>query len=150
MAEVIVVRQNIDFETEFLARFEGETELSAVEDIRDVTPYGMLLASLGACSAVLVNTYAQHHGLGLEQTEFRVEYERSFKKDCEHCEETQSFDEQIKMSVRFKGELDEAQREKLFKISLQCPVHKILEQGIRVQTMLEKDAPLSGQTLSGR
>ena len=143
MAEMIVVRQNIDFETEFLARFEGESELSTVEDIRDITPYGMLLAGLGACSAVLVNTYAQHHGIRLEETEFRIEYERSFKKDCEHCEEAQSFDEQIKMAVRFKGELDEQQREKLFKISLQCPVHKILVHGIQVQSRLEKEAPVS-------
>ena len=142
MAEVVVVRQNIDLETEFLARFEGETELTPVEDIRDITPYGMLLAGLGACSAVLVNTYAQHHGLRLEQTEFRVEYERSFKKDCEHCEEAQSLDEQIKMYVRFKGELDEAQRDKLFRISLQCPVHKIFEHGIKVQSGLEKEAPV--------
>ena len=142
MAEVVVVRQNIDLETEFLARFEGETELTPVEDIRDITPYGMLLAGLGACSAVLVNTYAQHHGLRLEQTEFRVEYERSFKKDCEHCEEAQSLDEQIKMYVRFKGELDEAQRDKLFRISLQCPVHKIFERGIKVQSSLEKAAPV--------
>ncbi len=143
MAEMVVVRQNIDLETEFLARFEGETELTPVEDLRDITPYGMLLAGLGSCSAVLVNTYARHHSIPLEEAEFQVEYERSFKKDCEHCEETQSFDEQIKMRVTFKGQLDEAQREKLFKISLQCPVHKLLAGGIQVQSRLEKTAPAS-------
>lgn len=138
MAELVVVRQNIDLETEFRARFEGETGLTPVEDIRDITPYGMLLAGLGSCSAVLVNTYARHHGIPLEESEFSVEYERSFKEDCERCEEAQSFDEQIKMAVRFKGKLDEAQLEKLFKISLQCPVHKLLAGGIKVQSRLEK------------
>lgn len=139
MAEIIVVRQKADFTTEFLAQFEGEPKLSAVEDIRDITPYGMLLAGLGSCSAVLVNSYAQHHGIALDEVEFRVEYERFFEEDCEHCEEAQQFDEQIKMAVKFKGELNQQLIEKLYKISLQCPVHKILEHGIQVQSRLEME-----------
>ncbi len=51
MAQRVVVRQNIDFETEFSAQAE-KGELRIVENIRDIDPYGMLLAGLGACAAV--------------------------------------------------------------------------------------------------
>ncbi len=47
------------------------------------------------------------------------------------------------MAVTFKGDLNEEQKEKLFKISLQCPVHKMLINGIQVQSRLEKEAPVS-------
>ncbi len=49
MSERVVVRQNIDFETEFLARDPAgkEGELRRVEDIYDIDPYGMFLAALG-------------------------------------------------------------------------------------------------------
>lgn len=144
MAERVVVRQDIDFETEFLAKdpSEEDGELQVVEDIRDIDPYSMLLASLGACTAILVNTYARHHGIPLEETEIRLEYERVFKEDCEHCEELSAgqYDEQIKMEAGFRGNLTGEQREKLFKISLQCPVHKMFESGIRISAKPLKEA----------
>lgn len=74
----------------------------------------------------------------VEEAEFRLEYERTFKKDSEHCEDLNEYDEQIKMAALFKGELTSEQREKLFRISLQCPVHKMLKSGIQVNFRLEK------------
>ncbi len=89
----------------------------------------------------MVNTYARYHGIPLEEAELRLDYERIFKEDCEHCEETGRYEEQIKMAVDFRGDLTKEQREKLFRISLQCPVHKMFKSGIPVKTQLEKEAP---------
>ena len=138
MAQRVVVRQDIDFETEFLAQAE-KGELRIVENIRDIDPYGMLLAGLGACAAVAVNTYARYHGVPLKEAEFRLSYERTFKKDCERCEDIRRYDEKIMMAVSFSGELTDEQRQKLFRISLQCPIHKMFEDGIGVKTWLEKE-----------
>ncbi|MDA8172864.1 MAG: hypothetical protein M0Z48_13665 [Nitrospiraceae bacterium] len=57
MAQRVVVRQNIDFEAEFLAQAE-KGELRIVENIRDIDPYGMLLAGLG------VKTWLEKEVLG--------------------------------------------------------------------------------------
>ena len=72
MGEHVVVRQNYQFETEILAADPHTPESDQLESVAHVfqlTPYGMLLAGLGACTAVVLNTYAEYHGVGLEQVE---------------------------------------------------------------------------------
>jgi uncharacterized OsmC-like protein len=142
MAEKVVVRQRSNFETDFRAA-NPETpesgELYPVKHIQDLTPYGMLLASLGSCTAVIVNTYAQYHGIELGEVELTVEYERVFKDDCEHCEDISGYKESINMGISFRGKLTPQQQEKLFKISRQCPIHKILKSGIEVRFQPAKE-----------
>jgi uncharacterized OsmC-like protein len=142
MSEKIVVRQKNDFQTEFWAADPEDPEsakLAPVRHIQDLTPYGMLLAGLASCTAVVVNTYARYHGVKLDEVELTTEYRRTFKEDCEHCEEISRYDEQITMDMSFKGDLGPQDHEKLFKISLQCPIHKMFKGGIKVQTRLAGD-----------
>lgn len=94
----------------------------------------MVLAGLGTCTAFVVNTYAEHHGLDVDAVELRLQYRRSFKEDCAHCEEFDEYEDQIEMVVSFEGNLTSQERDKLFKISLQCPVHKMLKSGIKVKS----------------
>lgn len=142
MAEKVVVRQRNNFETDFRAldpERPESGELHPVRHIQDLTPYGMLLASLGSCTAVVVNTYAQYHGIELDEVELTVEYERVFKEDCEHCEDVSGYKESINAGISFRGKLTPQQQEKLFKISLQCPIHKMLKGGIEVRFQPAKD-----------
>ena len=139
MPEKVLVRQKNTFETEILAadpEAPEPAELLPVRHIEDLTPYGMLLASLASCTAVIVNTYAQYHGLDLREVELTADYQRTFREDCKHCEEIQQFEEQINMAVGFKGKLAPQEHEKLFKISRQCPIHKMLKSGIKVTDRL--------------
>jgi putative redox protein len=94
----------------------------------------MVLAGLGTCTAFVVNTYAEHHGFSTDAVELKLEYQRSFKDDCDHCEEIDKYEDVIGMTVRVEGDLTAEQRDKLFKISLHCPVHKMLKSGIRVKS----------------
>ncbi|GAB4388571.1 MAG: hypothetical protein Kow0025_08690 [Thermodesulfovibrionales bacterium] len=137
MGERIVIRQNKDFETRFWAKDPGEPEgspLGEVAHIQALTPYGMLLAGLGSCTGVVVNTYARYHGVGLEEVTLRLEYERSFREDCEECERDEKFTESISQELSFSGDLTDEEREKLYRISLQCPIHKMLKSGVKVQS----------------
>jgi uncharacterized OsmC-like protein len=43
--------------------------------------------------------------------------------------------------VSFEGDLTPQERDKLFKISLQCPVHKMLKTGIKVKSQPAQSAP---------
>lgn len=143
MAEEVVVRQGRDYVTTFTQR---ETEPGApgprtVQHLHELTPYGMILAGLGSCTALVVNSYAGHHGVPVDAVVLTVDYRRSFKEDCENCEEIGKFEEQIRMVVAFEGPLSPEQQEKLFRIALQCPVHKMLLSGITVVAEKEGDSP---------
>jgi uncharacterized OsmC-like protein len=83
---------------------------------------------------VVVNTYARYHDVELKEVELSLEYGRNFKEDCETCEGTERYEEQIDMEVSFSGGLSEGEREKLFAVSRQCPIHKMLKSGIRVES----------------
>ena len=137
MSEKVIIRQKNNYETTYQSLDPDEPggdRPRPVLSISELTPYGMVLAGLGTCTAFVVNTYAEHHGLHIDAVKLKLEYGRSFKEDCEHCEEIDKYEDQIEMAVSFEGDLTPEQREKLFKISLRCPVHKMLKSGIKVKS----------------
>ena len=138
MAENVIVRQNRRFETHVLAADPEEVTASpqAVTHLHALTPYGMMLAGLGTCTALVVHTYAQHHGVALDDVEIRLEYRRKFREDCENCESIDRYTEQITEEIQFTGDLSDAEREKLFRIAHQCPIYKMYRSGIDVASIL--------------
>jgi uncharacterized OsmC-like protein len=87
---------------------------------------------------VIRRNYARHHRIELDEVELVIDYQRVFKDDCEHCEEISKSEEQIKMDISFKGNLTPQEYEKHYKVSLQCPIHKMLKNGIEVKSQLAK------------
>jgi len=139
MAERVLVRQNKEYETKIFGPDPHDPEskkLYPVKEIYDMTPYGMLLASLGSCTAVLLNSYAQNHGLDLHEVELNLRYERNFKEDCINCEGIERYEEEIGEEISFIGNLTNKEREKLLLISYHCPIHKMLKSGIKVNSQL--------------
>jgi putative redox protein len=142
MAEHVIVRQNSRFEIEFRAldpRDPESDEIEPVVRIHELTPYTMLLASLGACTTIVLHTYAQHHHVDLEEVELHLRYKRVFQHDCEHCEEIERYEEQIDQELTLVGDLTDKERQKLFRISKQCSVHKLLEDGVVIRSQLMDD-----------
>jgi uncharacterized OsmC-like protein len=142
MAEYLVVRQNSRFEIEFLASDPHDAEsdeLQPVVHIHELTPYTLLLASLGACTTIVLHTYAQHHEVDLQEVESRLRYERVFQDDCDNCEEIDRYEEQIDQELALTGDLTEEERQRLFQISKQCSIHKMLEAGIEIRSQLTHD-----------
>jgi uncharacterized OsmC-like protein len=142
MAEHVIVRQNSKFEIEFRAldpRDPESDEIQPVVHIHELTPYSLLLASLGACTTIVLNTYAQHHDVDLQEVESRLRYRRVFQHDCENCEEIKRYEEQIDQELTLSGDLSDEDRQKLFRISKQCSVHKMLEAGIEIRSQLIDD-----------
>lgn len=138
MAETVVVRQNSRLETEFLAADPQvpESTPQPVSHLHSVTPYGMMLNSLGACTTLVLHTYAQNHGLALELVEIRLQYRRVFMEDCEECETIDRYDEEILEEIALSGALSEREREKLFRIAHHCPIYKMYQDGITVKSRL--------------
>lgn len=139
MGEKIRIRQDSDFITEIWTSREPESEeLVRAVHIEDLNPYGMLLAGLGSCTAIVLHTYAQNHGIDLKEVELELEYQRIFANDCRDCEGITDYREEITESIRFIGKLSEKDREKLYKVSHHCPIQKIIEGGVAVRSGLDK------------
>jgi len=139
MTERLILRQNDRFETEFLTTDPHQPDSEEFQpraNLHELTPYGLFLAGLAGCTSIVLHTYAQNHGLNLHQVELRLTYDRVFDEDCEKCEEIERYKEQIEEEILLVGELDEREREKLFLVSKQCPIHKIVEDGIEVHSSL--------------
>ncbi len=87
MAETVLVRQNNDFEISFWTLHEHDAEdFHPVAHIHSLTPYGMMLASLGSCTAILLQSFAQNHGIDLQEVALQLTYDRVFQDDCDNCE----------------------------------------------------------------
>jgi uncharacterized OsmC-like protein len=143
VTEKVLIRQNDKFEMGFWAVDPDEQdseEFQPVAHIHDLTPYGMLLASLGSCTAIVLHTYAQNHGVELEEVEVRLQYERVFKEDCENCDEIERYDEQIEEEIVLSGDLASAEYHKLSHIAHQCSIYKMIDSGMTIKSHLAKDS----------
>ena len=99
------------------------------------TPYDLLLAGLGACTAITVRMYADRKGWPLRQTTVRLRHQRIHAKDCAACETTLGQLDQIERELQFGGELTDEQRARLMDIAERCPVHRTLESEVLVSTV---------------
>jgi uncharacterized OsmC-like protein len=143
MGEKVIIRQNKRYETVLMAtdpHEEDGTELQPVHSVFELSPYTMLLTSIGTCTAILVTSYAENHKIALDEVELRLEYGRFFDDDCENCESIDHYEEQIREEIVFTGDLGDADRKRLFAVSRQCPVHRIVEDGIQIESRMGEAA----------
>jgi len=107
-----------------------------IGDNRGPTPYGLLLAGLGACTSMTVRMYAARKQLPLEHVSVKLVHEKVHASDCEDCETKEGKLDEITREVELKGALSEEQRDKLLEIADKCPVHRTLHSEVKVRTKL--------------
>ena len=100
---------------------------------RGPSPYGLLTAALGACTAMTIRMYARHKGLDLAHVSVDVSHEKTHAQDCTDCEKGAKIDVFHRV-VRLEGSLDDAQRARLLEIADRCPVHRTLEARAEIRT----------------
>jgi uncharacterized OsmC-like protein len=140
MPEKVIVRQNKDFAIGYWANDPQEPdsqELQPITSVFELSPYTMMLASLGACSTIVVHTYAQNHAVDLEEVEISLEYLREAKESSDGMEK---YEERIVQQVAFRGELDSQELDKLHIVAQNCSLHHMMDHGIEIQSeLLEKE-----------
>ncbi len=107
------------------------------------SPYGLLGAALGACTAMTLRMYARDKGWPLEHVAVRLSHMKVHAEDCEHCETKVGKVDRIDRTVSLEGPLSEAQRQRLLEMADRCPVHRSLESEIDVHTFLDEEESLS-------
>jgi len=105
------------------------------------TPYGMLLAALGACTSMTLQMYARTKGWPLESVEVRLSHDKIHAKDCASCETKEGKLDRIEREVILGGPLTDEQRKRLGEIADRCPVHRTLASEIHVHTRMTAQAP---------
>jgi len=97
-------------------------------------PYDLLLAALGACTAITVRMYAERKGWPLRHTTVRLRHRRIHAKDCADCETKTGWMDRIERELQFDGELTDQQRAALLDIARRCPVHRTLHSTVTIST----------------
>lgn len=101
------------------------------------SPYELLNASLGACTAMTLQMYARRKKWDLKEVNVHLSFSRSYKEDCDDCSEKERRLENFEKVIELKGNLDEAQKARLIEIANRCPVHRTLAGEPNFKTTLE-------------
>jgi uncharacterized OsmC-like protein len=110
------------------------------------TPSELLIASLGACVAITIRMYAQRHEWPLEDVSVDLTIDHVEPKEPEFTPEEiaavgpSGTAPLIRSHVTIKGELDQAQRDRLEQIAGRCPVHRTLRAPPAIVTTLTDEA----------
>lgn len=102
---------------------------------RGMSPYGFLAAGLGACTSMTLRMYARRKGWPLDHISVDVSHNKVHAQDAKAAQETRI--DHFRRVIRLDGKLDAAQRKRLLEIADKCPVHRTLEKGAHVETVLE-------------
>ena len=121
--------------------FAADEPLRAGGDDMGPGPYDLLLASLGACTAMTVRLAASRRGIPLSRVAVRLRHSRQHADDAAHCEDRPARLDRIELGVILEGPLDEAQRVYLLGVAEKCPVHRTLHAGAVMASMLELSRP---------
>jgi uncharacterized OsmC-like protein/pimeloyl-ACP methyl ester carboxylesterase len=101
------------------------------------SPYDLLCAALGACTAMTIRSYADLKKLPLERATVELKHDKIYAADCAECETREGKVDRIERIVRLEGDLTPEQRAKLLEISNKCPVHRTLHSEVSIVTSLD-------------
>lgn len=88
-------------------------------------PHELLEAALSACTIITAQMYANRKGMKLESTIVAV------KVESESPEASS-----ISREIAFVGDLSEDERKRLLEIANKCPIHRLLESKVSIETRL--------------
>lgn len=112
----------------------------AADDGADLgpTPYELLTAALGACTAMTLQIYARRRGYPLHEVAVEVEHERVHAEDCRECNEPKSgLIDIMRRRIVLRGPLNGDQRDDLLRVAARCPVHKTIRSAPEVIDAIE-------------
>ena len=101
---------------------------------RGMSPYGFLAAGLGACTSMTLRMYARRKGWSLTHVSVDVSHDKVHAQDAETSKEVRI--DTFRREIRLEGDMTVEQRQRLLEIADKCPVHRTLEHGARVETIL--------------
>ncbi|WP_272151554.1 bifunctional alpha/beta hydrolase/OsmC family protein [Tenacibaculum aiptasiae] len=100
------------------------------------SPYEYLNAGLIACTAMTLKLYAERKKWDLQEVFVYVTHSRKHSDDLGIEIEKPTYLDHISKKLKFVGNLDEQQKERLKEIASKCPVHKTLASQVIFNTII--------------
>ena len=100
------------------------------------TPYDLLMAALGTCTAMTLQMYANRKKWDLKEITVFLDHDKVHRKDGEDFEKNVSKVSRFTRYIEILGEVDEEQEQKLIEIADKCPVHRTLKENIIIETKI--------------
>jgi len=130
-------------------RLIADEPISVGGDDSGPSPYDLVAAALGACTAMTIRVYADQKKLPLDRVLVNLRHQKTHASDCSECETKEGRIDRIERLIELEGPLDAAARAKLLEIADKCPVHRTLQHEIWVPTRLvEPENAERGETPS--
>lgn len=102
------------------------------------SPYDLLGSALATCTAMTLNMYARHKKIDLQSVQVKVDHSRIHANDCNDCDKESGKVDFFNRSISLEGNLSVAQQARMLEIADKCPVHKTLENEIKIGTELNE------------
>ena len=100
------------------------------------SPYELVSAGLAACTAMTIQMYARRKKWDVQNVEVHISYDKQHAIDCENCEADTAKIDTFTREIKFTGDLDEKQINRILQIADKCPVHKTLHSETQIITKL--------------
>lgn len=139
MTTPVTVRSRGAFRSDVEAgphRFVIDEPVDAGGTAQGPTPYDLMAAALGGCTAMTLQFYAKREKLPLEGVDVTVSHDRQYAKDCADCVSQAGFIHRFRVEIRLHGDLTPDQRASLLSIANRCPVKKTLSSEIKIDDVL--------------
>ena len=100
------------------------------------SPYEYLNAALAACTVMTLKMYAQRKQWDLQEVFVYISHSRKHSDDLGVDVEKPTYLDHINKKLKFVGNLDAAQKERLKEIASRCPVHKTIASNVIFDTQI--------------
>ncbi len=100
------------------------------------SPYDLLTAALGACTAMTLRMYADQKQWPLDEVDVQLKHSKVHGKDCAECDDKRHKIDLIEREITLTGALSDEQRQRLLEIADKCPVHRTLHAEVKIDTRL--------------
>ncbi len=100
------------------------------------SPYDLLNASVAACTVMTLKMYAQRKGWDLQEVFVYITNSKKHSDDLGIDTENPGYLDHMSKKLKFVGNLDAKQKQRLKEIASRCPVHRTLEKGVVFDTMV--------------
>ncbi|MBO0858994.1 MAG: OsmC family protein [Chloracidobacterium sp.] len=104
------------------------------------SPYDLLLAALGACTAMTLKIYIERKKLPITDLEVLLTFDRIHIDDCESCVKDEQLKNQeiqhISRLIYVTGDVTDEQKQRLLYIAGRCPVDITLHSDPHVEDAL--------------
>ncbi|WP_299114451.1 bifunctional alpha/beta hydrolase/OsmC family protein [uncultured Winogradskyella sp.] len=103
------------------------------------SPYEYLNAALAACTVMTLKMYAERKKWDLQEVFVYISHFRKHSDDLQVEVDKPKYLDHISKKLKFVGNLDATQKERLKEIASRCPVHKTIASEVIFETQIIQD-----------